>query len=174
MTSTPSGLPATVSTSGCALLQGGPRPHPPIGVDNEAIKAKESGARWQVALMVSPAEATTSATGSLTSGGNHLSPDDSAHLRTSGRRLPQHARRGPRSCPPMRVRTRPSKNTAATPAAYGILYDPPVRPADRRSRGCCGLARRDRRSCGGRTATPPAKRQEAASEAAPKPSGPKG
>jgi hypothetical protein len=34
--------------------------------------------------MVSPAEATTSAVGSLTSGGDHLSTDDSGHLRTSG------------------------------------------------------------------------------------------
>jgi hypothetical protein len=37
-----------------------------------------------VALTVSPAEATTSAVGSLTSGGDHLSTDDSGHLRTSG------------------------------------------------------------------------------------------
>jgi hypothetical protein len=46
--------------------------------------------------MVPPAEATTSTTGSLTSGGDHLSTDDSDHLCTGGRRLPQHARRGPR------------------------------------------------------------------------------
>jgi hypothetical protein len=58
------------------------------GGDNEAIKAKKSGTQRQVALTVSPAEATTSATGSLTSGGDHLSSDDSAHLRASGRRLP--------------------------------------------------------------------------------------
>jgi hypothetical protein len=120
-------------------LQGGPRPCPPTGGDNEAIKAKESGTRRQVALTVSLAEATTSATGSLTSGGDHLSSDDSAHLRAGGRRLPQHARRGPRSRPPTRVRTRPSKSTVATPAAYGILYDPPVRPAGRRSCGCGDL-----------------------------------
>jgi hypothetical protein len=30
-----------------------------------------------------PAEATTSAVGSLSSGGDHLSTDDSGHLRTS-------------------------------------------------------------------------------------------
>jgi hypothetical protein len=36
-----------------------------------------------------------------------------AHLRAGGRRLPQRARRGPRSRPPKRVRTRPSKNTAS-------------------------------------------------------------
>jgi hypothetical protein len=34
--------------------------------------------------MVSPAEATTSAVGSLTSGSDHLSTDDSGHLRTGG------------------------------------------------------------------------------------------
>jgi hypothetical protein len=70
-----------------------------MGGDNEAIKAKELEARRQVALMVSPAEATTSATDNLTSGGDHLSTNDSGHLHTSGRRLPQHARRGPRSRP---------------------------------------------------------------------------
>jgi hypothetical protein len=51
--------------------------------------------------MVSPAEATTSATDSLASGGDHFSTDDSGHLCTGGRRLPQHARRGPRSRPPV-------------------------------------------------------------------------
>jgi hypothetical protein len=113
-------------------------PRPPTGGDNEAIKAKESGTRRQVALMVSPAEATTSAMGSLTSSGDHLSTDDSGHLYTGGRRLPQRARRGPRSRPPVGVRTRPSKNTVAAPAAYGVLYNPPVRSVGRRSRGCGG------------------------------------
>jgi hypothetical protein len=65
-------------------LRRGPRPRPPTGGDNEAIKAKESEARRQVALMVSPAEASTSVVGSLTSGGDHLSTDDSGHLRTGG------------------------------------------------------------------------------------------
>jgi hypothetical protein len=68
----------------CAPLQRGPRPRPPTGDDNEAIKAKESEARRQVALTVSPAEATTSAVGNLTSGGDHLNTDDSSHLRTGG------------------------------------------------------------------------------------------
>jgi hypothetical protein len=45
-------------------------------------------ARRQVPLMVSPVEATTSATGSLTSGGDHLSTDDSGHLSTGRRWLP--------------------------------------------------------------------------------------
>jgi hypothetical protein len=105
--------------------------------------------------MVSPTEATTSATGSLTSGNDHLSTDDSDHLCTGGRRLPQHARRGPRSHPPAGVRTRPSKNAVAAFAAYDVLYDPTVRPAAREKpwmwRTC---ARRDRRPCDGRTTTP--------------------
>jgi hypothetical protein len=62
----------------------GLRPHPPTGGDNEAIKAKEWEARWQVALVVSTAEATTSTVGGLTSGGEHLSTNDSGHLRTGG------------------------------------------------------------------------------------------
>jgi hypothetical protein len=73
----------------------GPRPCPPTGGNNEAIKAKDLEARRQVALVVSPAEATTSATGSLTSGGNHLSTDDSDHLCTGG--LPATATASPRA-----------------------------------------------------------------------------
>jgi hypothetical protein len=68
----------------------GPRPRPPTGGDNEAIKAKESGTQRQVALMVPAADATTSARGSLTSDSHHLSTDNHGHLRT----------RGPRSRPP--------------------------------------------------------------------------
>jgi hypothetical protein len=67
-----------------APLRRGPRPRPPTGGDNEAIKAKELEARRQVALMVSPAEATTTTVGSLTNGDDHLSTDDSGHLCTGG------------------------------------------------------------------------------------------
>jgi hypothetical protein len=141
-------------------LQGGPRPHSPTGGDNEAIKAKESETRRQVALMVPPAEATTSTMGSPTSGGDHLSTDDSEHLCTGGRRLPQRARRGPRSRPPMGVRTRPSKNVAATSMACDVLSSPPgsvgtmwpTAHGTLRVRQTC--ARRDRRPRGGRTALP--------------------
>jgi hypothetical protein len=56
------------------------------------LKSKSRETRRQVALMVSPAEATTSAMGSLTSGDDHLSTDGSGHLRTGGRRLPQRAK----------------------------------------------------------------------------------
>jgi hypothetical protein len=73
-------------------------PRPPMGGGSEAIKAKGPEVRWQVALTVSPAEATTSAVGSLTSGGDHISPTGgSDHLCTDGQRLHQHARRGLRS-----------------------------------------------------------------------------
>jgi hypothetical protein len=147
--------PTVAITSARAPLRKGPRPRLPTGGDNEAIKAKELEAQWQVALMVSPAEATTSAMGSLTSGGDHLSTNDSGHLCTGGRWLPQHVRRGPRSRPPTGVRTRPSKNAVAAPVAYDVLYDPAVRPAAREKtwmwRTC---ARRGRRPCGGRIAMP--------------------
>jgi hypothetical protein len=88
-----------------------------------------------VALTVSPAKATTSAVGSLTSGGDHLSTDDSSHLRTSavpanGDRTGVHEE----VLAPVLiagVRTRPSKNVVAAPAVYDVLYVPPVRPTTR-------------------------------------------
>jgi hypothetical protein len=126
-----------------------------------------AGSRWKLAP------------GSLTSDGDHLYSErldcGSGCLCTKGspatvatfapvacwqRRPPQCVRRGPRPRPPTGVRTRPSKNVATTSMAYNILYDPPdsvgaVRPAvqgtSRRWRTC---ARRDRRPCGGWTATP--------------------
>jgi hypothetical protein len=78
------GVTAVMVASMRAPLRKGPRPYPPTGGGNEAIKAKELEARRQVALVVSPAKATTSAAGSLTSGGDHLSTDDSGHLCTGG------------------------------------------------------------------------------------------
>jgi hypothetical protein len=113
--------------------------------------------------MVSPAEATASAVGSLTSGGDHLSTDDSGHLYTGG--LPVTAAASARlkrsSLPSSHgVRTRLSKNAAATPTTYDVLYDPPggveaVRPAARDKPWMWWTrARRDRRPCGGRTTTP--------------------
>jgi hypothetical protein len=58
------------------------------------------------------------------------------------------------------VRTRPSKNAVATSTAYDVLYDPlgsigavwPVTQGTPRMWRTC--ARRDRRPCGGRAATP--------------------
>jgi hypothetical protein len=137
------------------------RSSPPssYGGDNEAIKAKEPEVRRRVALTVSPAEATTSAVGSLTSGGDHLSTDDSGHLRTSA--VPANGGR-----PSARkevlapvlaagVRTRPSKNAAAAPTAYDILYNLPGRASTREKPWVWPTcARHDRRPCGGRTATP--------------------
>jgi hypothetical protein len=79
------GVTTVMAASMCAPLRRGPRPRPPTGGGNEAIKVKELEARRQVALIVSPAEATTSVVGSLTSGGDHLSTDDNVHLCTGGR-----------------------------------------------------------------------------------------
>jgi hypothetical protein len=106
--------------------------------------------------VVSPAEATTSAAGSLTSDSDHLSTNDSGHLCTGG--LPATVAalaRAKRSLPPSS-----SKNEAATSTTYDVLYDPlggvgAVRPAAQGApwmRQIC--ARRDRRPCDGHTATP--------------------
>jgi hypothetical protein len=112
-----------------------------------------------VAPTVSPAEATTCAVGSLTSGGDHLSTDDSGHLRTSA--VPANG-----GCPGAHkevlapvlttgVRTRPSKNAATAPAAYDVLYVPLVRPTMREKPWMWPTyARRNHRPCGGRAVTP--------------------
>jgi hypothetical protein len=86
-----------------------------------------------VALTVSLAEATTSAVGSLTYGGHHLSTDDSSHLHAdaapaNGGRPSAHKE----VLTPVLatgVRTRPSENTDTAPVAYDMLCDPLVRPA---------------------------------------------
>jgi hypothetical protein len=52
------------------------------------------------------------------------------------------------------VRTRPSKNATAAPAAYDVLYSLPVRPVAREKPWMWPThARRDHRPCGGRAAT---------------------
>jgi hypothetical protein len=151
--------PAVAITSARTPLRKGPRPRLPTGGDNEAIKAKEPEVRRQVALTVSPAKATTSAVGSLTSGGDHLGTDDSGHLRTSA--VPVNGGRPSARVEVLApvltagVRTRPSKNAVAAPVAYDVLYDPPVRPtAQEKPWMCPTRARRDRRPCGGWTTTP--------------------
>jgi hypothetical protein len=130
-----------------------------MGGDNEAIKAKESETRWQVALTVSPAEATTSVVGSLTSGGDYLSTDGSGHLRTSA--VPANgghpSARKEVLAPVLTagVRTRPSKNADAALATYDVLYDPLVRPAAREKPWMwLTCTWHGRRPCGGRTAMP--------------------
>jgi hypothetical protein len=125
----------------------------------------------QVALMVSSAEATTSAVGSLAYGGHHLSTDDNGHLRTNA--APANGGR-----PSMHkevlapvlatgVRTRPSRDADTAPTAYDVLYDPPVWPVAWDGPWTWPTcARRDRRPCGGRTATPrPGSRWQFASPA---------
>jgi hypothetical protein len=104
--------------------------------------------------MAPTAEATTSARGSLTSGCDHLSTDNSGppHRWT----VAASARVKRSSLPSSHgVRTRPSKNAASTPAAYSVLYGPLVRPVVREKPWMWRThARRDRRPCGGRTAMP--------------------
>jgi hypothetical protein len=123
--------------------------------------------------MVSPAEATTSATGILTSSGDHLSADDSGHLCTGGRRLPQHTRRGPRSRPHCGSEDKTIQERGRRPRDVRHLVPPsgaaagagePVDVADLR------MARPSPVRWTGSHA--PNKRQKAASEAAPRPSKP--
>jgi hypothetical protein len=165
-----------------APLRRGPRLRPPTGGDNEAIKAKESEARRQVALMVSPAKAATSAVGSLTSGGDHLSTDNSGHLCTGD--LPTTATASARA------------KRSLLPSSYGS-EDKTIQERGRHPRGVRHLVRppgRRRNSVTGgagdavdvanlRTVRPshvrwtdihaPTKLQEAAPEVAPKPSRPR-
>jgi hypothetical protein len=133
-------------------------PPSPYRGRQQAIKAKESEVRKQVALTVSQAEATTSAVGSLTSGDDHLNTDDSGHLRTS--MVPAnggHASTHEEVFTPILttgVRTRPSKNAAPTRTAYDVLYDLLVRLVPQEKPWMWPTrTRRDRRSCGGRAAT---------------------
>jgi hypothetical protein len=111
-----------------------------------------------VALTVSSAEATTSAVESLTSGGDHLSTDDSGHLRTST--VPANGGRTSAYeevfAPVLTtgVRARPSKNAAPTRTAYDVLYDLPVRLVPQEKPWVWPTrARRDHRPCGGWAAT---------------------
>jgi hypothetical protein len=147
-----------------APLRRGPCPRLPTGGDNEAIKAKKSEAQRQVAPVVSPAEATTSAVGSLTSGGDHLSTDDSGNLCTGGLPVMMAASaRAKRSSLPSSYGSEDKTIQECGHHPHGIrcLVQPPpgdvgaVRPATWEKpwmwRTC---ARRDRRPCGGRTATP--------------------
>jgi hypothetical protein len=93
-----------------------------------------------VALTVSPAEATTSAVGSLTSGGDHLSTDDSGHLHTNvvpaDDGLPSAREEVFALVLTAGVRTRPSKNAVAATAVYDVSYDPWCDRRRGRSRGC--------------------------------------
>jgi hypothetical protein len=81
-----------------------------------------------VAPTVLSAEATTSAVGSLTCGGHHLSTDNSGHLRTNTAPANGgHPSAHKEVLAPVLatgVRTRTSRNADTAPAAYDILYDP--------------------------------------------------
>jgi hypothetical protein len=108
-----------------------------------------------VALTDSPVEATTSAVGSFTSGGDHISPlvaaTTSAPMGSGCTSAHEEV-----FAPVLTtgVRTRPSKNAAAAPAAYDVLYDLPVRPMAREKPWMWPTrARRHHRPCGGWAAT---------------------
>ena len=126
-----------------------------MGGNSEAIKAKELKDRQQVALTVSPAEATTSAVGSLTSGSDHISPaGGGGHLSTGGQRLHQCARRGLRSRPRCGSIGKTIKNVVAAPTAYDVLYNLLVQPEEREKPWMWPTrAQRHHRPCGGRAAT---------------------
>jgi hypothetical protein len=133
-------------------------PPSPYGGRQQAIKANKSKVRQQVALTVSPTEATTSAVGSLTSSDDHLNTDDSDHQRTST--IPANGGRASAHeevfTPVLTtgVRTRPSKNVAPTRTAYDVLYGLPVRLVPQEKPWMWPTrARRDHRPCGGRAAT---------------------
>jgi hypothetical protein len=158
--------PAAAIISACTPLRKGPRPRLPAGGDNEAIKAKELEVQRQEALTVSPAEATTSAMGSLTSGSDHISPTSgSDHLCTDGRRLPQHARRGPRSRPYCGSEDKTIQERRRRPRGVRRLVQPPPPPgrpaAQEKPWMWPTRAWRDRRPCDGRAAMlrPSSKRQ---------------
>jgi hypothetical protein len=146
-----------------ASLRRGPRPRPPTWGDNEAIKAKESEAQRHMALMISPAEATTSIVDSLTSGGDHLSTNNSDHLCTGD--LPAMAAasaRAKRSSLPSSYGSKDKTIQELDCHPHGVrrLVRPPgrlgtMRPSARETPWMWQTCtRRDRRSCGGRTAMP--------------------
>jgi hypothetical protein len=100
-------------------------------------------------------------------GGDHLCTDGSPEAAATlapwacrQRQPPRRVRRGPRLRSSTGVRTRPSKNAAATSTAYDVLYVPPggVRAVWPAAQGTLRMrrtyAQRDRCPCGGRTTTP--------------------
>jgi hypothetical protein len=123
--------PAAAITSACTPLRKGPRPRLPMGGDNEAIKAKELEARRQVALIVTPAAATTSAP----VGDNCLS-----------------VRKGPRSRP---YGSEDIQERSRRPRDVRCHVQPPLRPtAWERPWVWRTCARRDYRPCGEWKTTP--------------------
>jgi hypothetical protein len=109
-----------------------------------------------VALTVSPAEATTSAVAASPAAATTSAPPAAATTSAPmGGGCPSTREEVLAPVLTAGVRTRPSKNAAAALAAYDVLYDPPVRLAAREKLWMWPTyARRNRRPCGGRTATP--------------------
>jgi hypothetical protein len=119
-----------------------------MGGNSEAIKAKEPKDWQHVALTVSPAEATTSAVGSLTSESDHISPTG------GGQRLHQCARRDLRSHPRCGSEGKTIKNVVAAPAAYDVLYSLPVQLEEQEKSWMWPTrAQHHHRPCGGRAFT---------------------
>jgi hypothetical protein len=160
------------------------------GTTTRPLKPKSGrlGGRWRrwsrqrkqppLQWVASPAAATTSAP-TIEATSAPVVVTTSAPVAYRQRQPPQRVRRGPRSCPPTGVRTRPSKNAAATPHGVRRLVQPPGR---RRSSAVGGAG--DAVDVADlRTARPslvrwtdsraPTKRQEAVPVAAPKPSRPR-
>jgi hypothetical protein len=156
-------MTAVMAASMHAPLRRGPRPHPPMGGGNKAIKAKELEARRQVALVVSPAKATTYAVGSLTSGGDHLSTSDDGRLIVHEEVLAPAL---------LRSEDKTIQERGRHLRGVQLLYDPPdgvgaVRHGCGRPAHSATVTRAvDEQPC-------PAWRRQAALEAAPKPSKPR-
>jgi hypothetical protein len=94
-TSISDGKTTSAMAPGQTLSLEGPRSRPLTGDEDQPLKPKSRRPGVQVALTVSPAEATTAAVGSLSSGNHLLSNDDNCHLPTntapaSGGRLKAH------------------------------------------------------------------------------------
>jgi hypothetical protein len=128
--------------------------------------------------MVSPAEATTSAVGSLTSGGDHLSTDDNGHLCTSGLSATAAASaRAKRSSLPSSYESEDKTIQERGHHPHGVRRL--IRPPGRRRNSAAGSAKDVMDVADLRTGRPssvrwmdnqsPTKRQETAAEAAPRP-----
>jgi hypothetical protein len=141
------------------------------GGNSEAIKTKGPEVRRQVALTASPAEATTSAVGSLTSRGDHISPTSgSDHLCTNGQRLHQRARRGLRSRPHCRSEDKTIQERRRCPHDVRHLVRPPGATSDMGEAVDVANPRAARSSLVRWTGShAPPQRQEAAPEVAPEP-----
>jgi hypothetical protein len=125
------------------------------GATTRPLKPKSRKARRQVALLVSLAEATTSATAASPAAATTSAPTTAATSAPMGGSCLSTREEVLAPVLTAGVRTRPSKNAATAPAAYNVLYRPLVRPPVQEKPWMrWTYARRDHRPCGGRAATP--------------------